>query len=307
MAARHRLAIAGALAALGCGGIAESAAAQLPACSPSRNGRLAQAEVADQQPGGRHPLYATHRLGFDLTVDGDEVEEPDGYRYGVIDSGAVALAGPGVVAPNAFIGGAAGVASPLAFWTVYRSRIDQVGTPFCTGSQPVPVTLLAPKRTGLRAKRLLVDRTGSSPRFVVNVGGRGQDLSPLTVRIRRGRRGRRRTLFTVPLADAAAAGSGESSTSGLRRFRFSKRFDRMRISSNLRNAAQEASGIVTVGVKLPKARHRRRLSRHFTLELARGSRTLLRLRAVIRCRGFGRIQATQTCRTPVYRVSRPSR
>lgn len=263
-----------------------------------------QREVVDPElrPGAR-VLYASHRLRFEVQAGTKGDEEPDGSRFRVLDSSTALAPGPGVVADDAFIGAAPGPASVPVRWIVTRSRHGEPETPFCVGSQALALNLLAPTPTTFAAKRLLEEPSGDGPRFAVNVaGGPTEDLSPLEVRIRKIPSGRRRTLFTLPLADVSARGEP-----GARRYLFTKRFEGMTITSANRDATVSTRGLLTVAVKMPKARSGRTIRRSFTLELARDAGPLLRLRTVIACSGFGSRYVLQDCRTPLYRVTRPTR
>ena len=202
----------------------------------------------------------------------------------------------GVVAPTSYIGDTPGIKELQVNWTVNKAKPTETQTPFCTATKPFAFGLARPTRTGFQVKRNLSEPTGANPRIRVNIAGgrkRTEDLRPIDVRIRRGSRGRRKRLFTIPLADVSVPKGP-----GVRRYRFKRRFAGMSISSAPTNAGMETRGLVTVGVKMPKARTGRRVRRSFTLELGRGGRTLLRVRAVISCRGMGRAPAFQICKTP---------
>jgi hypothetical protein len=284
--------------------LAPQAAAALPACTESQGGNLVATDISDPY----NPLadltryYATHRLIFTLRADNGSPEDPDGTRYSIEGGSERLVQAPGVVASTSYIGDTPGIKELLVNWTVNKAKPTETRTPFCTATKPFAFGLARPTRTSFQVKRSLTEPTGADPRLRVNIaGGKTEDLRPLDVRVRRGSRGRRKTLFTIPLADVSVPKGP-----GVRRFRFKRRFAGMTISVAPRNVSVETRGLVTLGVKMPKVRDKRRVRRSFTLELARGKRTLLRVRAVISCRGLGRAPAFQICKTPVFRVKRPA-
>jgi hypothetical protein len=271
----------------------------LPPCEPSKNGALIAPEVTDpEQRSGSRALYATHRLRLKLFAD-NEAEDPDGTRYQTLPGSERLAPAPGVVGRRAFIGASPGPVGLAVIWTVTRGPFGGPYDPFCTGSETIPVTLRRPTRTSLSAERVLGDYTGDTPRVKLAIGGRASDdLRPVTVRMRRGARGGTRELFTLPLAHV---------TAGSERYRFRERFAGTTIRSARGDARFDGRALVTVGVSVPKVRAGRRLRRSFTLEAVREGDVLMRVRAVIACRGiFARgIPPFQVCDAPVWRVTRP--
>ena len=281
-------------------GAASASQSALPPCEPAKNGALVNPRVDDpeQRPGSR-ALYATHRLQVRAHAEVNAMDDPDGSQYDKLTGSEHIPPGPGVLGRLAFVGETPGpVALPIR-WTVTRGLFGEEKRPHCTGSETLPVTLRKPTPTSLSAQPLLVDQTGDWPRVEIPIAGRpSDDLRPVSVRARRGARGRPRTLFTLPLADVS------SDTAD---FRFSRRFAGMTITSGPRDASTSSRGLVVVDVSVPKLRNGRRLRRDFTLEVVREGRVLLRVRAVLACRGVGTRDPFQACRAPVWRVSRPAR
>lgn len=279
---------------------ASAAQSSPPACEPAKNGFLDQARVDDvEQPQGSRALYATHRLELRAFADIDVPDDPDGSQYNILTDSERIAQRPGVLGRLVFMEDTPGQIDLPVEWTVTRGLFGEPKEPYCIGSATVPVTVRKPTPTSLTAERFLIDRTGDSPRVHVTIAGRkSDDLRPVSVRIRRGARGRARALFTLPLADV---------TSNTARHRFSKRFAGMTITSGPRDDLRFVRGLLAVDVSVPKLRDDRRLRRDFTLEVVREGRPLLRVRAVLACRGAGAIQPVQMCTTPRWRVTRPAR
>lgn len=287
-----------ALAALLLACFCAAAAAAAPPCPAERNGRLVEVEVTDPENQGSKTLYATHRLRFrfELSEGSEDAEEA---RYNP-DPESVRLApAPGVLGPDAFVGGP-GAHSLTVEWTVKREGPFIAPGPYCTGSQQVQLQLRKPKPTRFQVRRDTVDRTGAEPRLVVNVAGeRDEDLSPLEVSVRNSG-GKRRGLFTLPLADVS--GGNEE---GLGRYRYSTKVAGMRIESAPTSALTETRGLLSLSLFMPRLGNGERLRRSFALELGRDGAVLLRVRATIACRGFGSHRPVQYCSFPLYRVSHP--
>lgn len=286
------LALAGLALAFGATG------AQAAPCAPEHNGRLVSVEINDPENQGSKLLYASHRLQLRFEL-GDGSEDAEGASYDP-DAESVRLApAPGVVNAAAYIG-RPGKQSVTVEWTVKRSAPFVAPAPFCTGSQVIELQLRKPKPTRFQVRPDTVDRTGAEPRLAINVAGeRDEDLSPFAVSIRNAG-GKRRNLFTVPLADVS--GGHED---GLRRYRFSKQVAGMTISSAPTNALTETRGLTSISLHMPKLKDGQRLRRSFALDLSREGRVLLRVRATIACRGSGRPYTAQLCSMPLYRVSHP--
>ena len=281
-------------------GRAGAAQSSLPACEPAKNGFLDGPRVDDpEQRQGSRALYATHRLQVRAFPDIDVPDDPDGTQYETLGESVRLAPVPGVVGPLAFVGDAPGPTGLPVLWTVTRGLFGEPEEPYCTGSETIPVTLRKPSPTSVGAARLLVDRTGAWPRVQLAIAGRpSDDLRPVSVRIRRGASGRPRTLFALPLANVS---------SDTARYRFTRRFAGMTVRSGPRDASMSNRGLVVVDVSVPKLRDDRRLRRDFTLEVVREGRTLLRVRAVLACRGIGSLEPAQLCTTPLWRVTRPRR
>ncbi len=293
---RHiRLAL---LVCLLCLAVAVPAQAQsLPPCTPSQGGRLQSVDIEDTAAHSTTRFYATHRLRLKLFASNESPDEPDGTRYQV-EGGTERLASaPGVAGPTTYVPPAAGARTLLVNWTVTKSKPFEGEQRFCTGTGSFPLTVRGASRTRFKVTRHLTDYQSSAQRITVSIArGTGDNLNPLDVRMRRGRGGRRRKLFTLPLADAA--------DETIKRFSYRRRFAGVGVIAQRRNALFEARGLVTLGVKMPRVRAGRRVRRSFTLELARDGRRLLAIRAVISCRGLGRAPALQVCSTPVFKVRR---
>lgn len=267
-----------------------------PPCPPEHNGRLADVEVTDPENQRSPGLYATHRLGFRFEM-GDGSEDAAGASYNP-DGETVRLApGPGVLGPASFVG-RPGAQSVAVEWIVRREGPLIVPAPFCTASQQVQLQLRKPRPTRFQVLPNTIDRTGAEPRLVVNIAGEpNEDLRPLGLSIRVAG-GKRRDLFTLPLADVSG-GHDE----GLRRYRHSAKVAGMTISSAPTNASTQTRGLLSVALAVPRLRDGQRLRRRFSLELGRNGKTLLRVRATIACHAFGTLEAVQYCSLPLLRVS----
>jgi len=251
----------------------------LPPCEPSTNGQLSKPELIDpEQHVSSQALYATHRLQAKLTAVND-AEDSDLTRYDILpDSEQIDL---------------------TATWTVTKGPFGYEKEPYCTGSEQIHATLRKPTPTTLGVLRLVTDLAGDTPRAKVAIASRpSDDLRPLTVRMRRGARGAARELFTMELADVSARAGG---------YRFSKRYAGVRVRSAKGYAPVDGRALATVGVWMPRLRDGRGATRSFTLELARDGAALLRIRAVIACRGVrvGPPPALQSCSARLWRVTRP--
>jgi hypothetical protein len=277
-----------------------SAQSPLPPCDAAHNGKLVNPQLSDsEQRSGSKVLYATHRIRAKLFADA-RVDEPFGVTYDT-DPGSERLApGPGVVAPLAFVSDTPGPVSIAATWTVTRAEsFGDDPEPYCTGSESIPATLRKPAPTSLAVRKLVTDLAGDTPRLKILIAGRpSDDLRPVTVRMRRGARGRARELFTVALANVTSRAGG---------FRFKRRFAGVIVRSSATELFRDGRGLATVGVSMPRLRDGRHARRSFTIELVREGRLLVRVRAVIECRGLivGAPPALQECSAPVWRVTRP--
>lgn len=272
----------------------------LPPCDAAHNGKLSNPELSDvEQRSGSKVLYATHLIRAKLFADA-RVDEPFGVQYET-DPGSERLApGPGVVAPLGFVSNTPGPVQIPVIWTVTRAEsFGDDPQPYCQGSEIIPATLRKPARTSLLARESITDLSGADPRVKIIIGGYPKDdLRPVTVRIRRGARGRARELFTVELANVTPRAGG---------FRFKKRAVGVTVRSSATQAFREGRGLVTVGVSMPRVRDGGRVSRDFTVELVREGRVLMRVHDAITCRGqiVGPPPAMQLCDSRGFRVTRP--
>ena len=272
----------------------------LPPCDAAHNGKLVNPQLADaEQRSGSKVLYATHRLRAKLYAD-SRIDEPYGVQYET-DPGSERLApGPGVVGPLGFVSNAPGPVQIPVIWTVTRAEsFGDDPEPYCQGSESIAATLRKPARTSLLARESITDLSGADPRVKVIIGGYPKDdLRPVTVRMRRGARGRARELFTVELANVTPRAGG---------FRFKKRAAGVTVRSSATQAFREGRGLVTIGVSMPRVRNGGRVSRDFTLELVREGRVLMRVHDAISCHGriVGPPPAMQLCDSRGWRVSRP--
>ena len=271
----------------------------LPACDAAHNGKLVNPQLSDpEQRSESKVLYATHRIRAKLFADA-RVDEPYGAQYET-DPGSERLApGPGVVGPLGFVSNTPGPVEIPAIWTVTRAEFGDDPQPYCTGSESIAATLREPARTSLFARENVTDLSGANPRVTILIAGRpNDDLRPVTVRMRRGTRGRARELFTVELANVTPRAGG---------FRFRKRAAGVTVQSSATKLYIEGRGLVTLGVSMPRARNGQTVSRNFTVEVLRDGRALMRVHASISCHGHivGPPPPMQECRSRAYRVTRP--
>jgi len=272
----------------------------LPRCDAQHNGQLINPELTDpEQRVGSKALYATHRIRAKLFADA-RIDEAFGVTFET-DPGSERLApGPGVVGPLGFVSNTPGPVQIPTTWTVTRAEsFGDDPEPWCMGSESIAATLRKPSATSLLARQNVTDVTGADPRVTILIGGRpDDDLRPMTVRMRRGARGRAREIFTLELANVTPRAGG---------YRFRKRFAGVTVRSSATQAFREGRGLVTLGVTLPRARNGRTLRRDFTVELVRAGRVLMRVRQAISCHGriVGIPPAMQECRSRAWRVTRP--
>jgi hypothetical protein len=133
---------------------------------------------------------------------------------------------------------------------------------------------------------------------ILIAGRPNDDLRPVSVRMRRGSRGRARARFSLDLANVTPRAGG---------YRFRKRFAGVTVRSAATQLFREGRGLVTLGVSMPRVRNGRSVRRDFTVELARDGRALMRVHAAIACHGriVGIPPAMQECSSRAYRVTRP--